>query len=126
MTTRGFTLIEVVVAIAVLAIALAAASRAVGSSIDAQAQLRQRILAGWVAENRLAEHQAFKRWIDVGSSEGEITLGGERFTWRETVSTTPNPQFRRIDVAVLPPDADARSARELARLTAFLTGPNSQ
>lgn len=120
----GFTLIEVIVAIAVLAIALAAASRAVGNSIDAQAQLRQRILAGWVAENRLAEHHAFNRWLDPGSSEGISEMGGEQFIWTETVSTTPNPQFRRIDVAIKA-GGDSGSSRELARLTAFLTGANS-
>ncbi len=116
----GFTLVEVVVALAVLAVALAAASRAIGAGIDVQGNLRQRVLAGWVAENRLAEHRALRDWLPVGESAGQTQMSGESLAWRETVSATPNSQFRRIDVVVSAP-----SGRELARLTSFLTGPGS-
>ncbi len=119
----GFTLIEILVALAVLAAAMAAASRSVGASIDAQQQLKLRLVAGWVAENRLAEHHAGNLWLDIGTREGQAQMANENFTWTETVSTTPNPKFRRIDVAVRL--AAAPDSRELARLTGFLTGTGS-
>lgn len=117
---RGFTLVEVIVAIAILAIAFAAASRSVGAGIDVDAQLQRRILAGWVAENRLATHHAMSAWLPEGETSGETTMGGERFIWRETVGATPNSQFRRIDLAISTPEG-----RELARMTGFLAGPGS-
>ncbi len=120
----GFTLVEMIVAIAVLAIAFAGASRSVSAGIDAQAQLKLRTLAGWIAENRLAEHHALNRWLELGKSEGQVQMAGEAFIWTETISSTPNPQFRRIDVSVAPVSA-GRDA-ELAKRTGFLTGPGSE
>ncbi len=120
---RGFTLIEVIVAIAILAVAFAAASRSVGASIETQHQLKLRVFADWVAQNRLAQHHAQNAWLELGTKQGDAQMAGEAFVWTETISTTPNPQFRRIDVSVslAPPQAE----RELAKITGFLTGPNS-
>ena len=119
----GFTLIEILVALAVVAVAMAAASRSVGASIDAQQQLKLRLVAGWVAENRLAEHHSGNAWLDLGTREGQAQMANESFVWSETTSSTPNPKFRRIDVAVRP--SGAPESRELARLTGFLTAPGS-
>ena len=55
---QGFTLVEVLVALAIVSIALMAALRAAGQGTAAAGELRLRLLAGWVAENRLAEHRA--------------------------------------------------------------------
>ena len=63
---RGFTLVEVLVALAILATALAAASRVSVMMADSSAELRQRLLAGWTAQNRLAELQARRAWPGVG------------------------------------------------------------
>src|SRR4051812_50040135 len=54
----GFTLVEVLVALAIMSIALLAALRAAAQGTGAVSELRLRLLAGWVAENRLAEHRA--------------------------------------------------------------------
>lgn len=113
---RGFTLVEVLVALAILAIALAAASRASAMMADSSGELRQRLLAGWVAQNRLAELQARRAWPGAGSNEGEVEQAGQTLTWRETVSTTPNPAFRRIEISV----SESGSTHVLARLTGYL------
>jgi general secretion pathway protein I len=98
--TRGFTLIEVLVALAILAIALAAASRAAAMMANSSSELRERLLAGWVAQNRLAELQARRAWPGVGTREGETEQAGLELVWHETVSTTPNPSFRRVEISV--------------------------
>lgn len=113
----GFTLIEVLVALAILATALAAASRLAVMMTDSSAELRQRLLAGWVAQNRLAELQARRAWPGVGMRSGESEQAGLKLTWRETVSTTPNPLFRRVEISVGESEHDDYA---LARLTGFV------
>jgi general secretion pathway protein I len=113
---RGFTLIEVLVALAILAVALAAGSRASALMADSSSGLRERLLASWVAQNRLAELQARRTWPGAGTREGEAEQAGMQLAWRETVSTTPNPAFRRIEISVSRPG----EAHRLAQLTGYL------
>ncbi len=117
---RGFTLVEVLVALAIVSIALMAALRAAGQGTQAAGELRLRLLAGWVAENRLAEHRARGAWLPVGIARGTQSQGGVELAWREEVISTPHPAFRRVDVFV---SAPAQESRSLARLTGFLLQP---
>ena len=117
---RGFTLVEVLVALAIVSIALMAALRAAGQGTAAVGELRSRLLAGWVAENRLAEHRARGDWLALGIGRGTQSQGGVEFAWREEVIATPNPAFRRIDLLV---SAPAEESRALARLTGFVVRP---
>jgi general secretion pathway protein I len=117
---RGFTLVEVLVALAIVAIALAAALRAAAQGTNAASELRSRLLAGWVAENRLAEHRARGDWLPLGIARGAQRQGGVEFAWREEVIATPNPAFRRVDVFV---SAPADESRAIARLTGFAVQP---
>jgi general secretion pathway protein I len=113
----GFTLIEVLVALAIIAIALLAALRAAGQGTNNVGELRSRLLAGWVAENLLAEHRARRDWLPVGIQRGSGRQGGLDFAWREEVVDTPNPAFRRVDVRVF---AGAEESHFLAHLTGFV------
>ena len=114
---RGFTLVEVLVALAIVSIALLAALRAAGLGTNAVGELRLRLFAGWVAENRLAEHRARGDWLELGIGRGKQSQGGVDFLWREEVIATPNSAFRRVDVFV---SAPAEEARALAHLTGFV------
>lgn len=116
----GFTLIEVLVALAIVAIALLAALRAAGMGTNAVGELRSRLLAGWVAENRLAEHRARGDWLPLGTQHGRERQGGVEFGWREEVIATPNPAFRRVDVFVF---ATTEESRALAHFTGFVVLP---
>ena len=117
---RGFTLVEVLVALAIVSIALMAALRAAGQATSASGELRLRLFAGWVAENRLAEHRARVDWLPTGIVRGTQSQGGIVFNWREEVIPTPNPAFRRLDVFV---SAPAEETRALAHLTGFVVQP---
>ncbi len=116
----GFTLVEVLVALAVIAIALLAALRAAGQGTAAAGELRERLLAGWVAQNRLAEHRARGDWLPLGIQHGAASEGGAAFAWREEVVATPNPSFRRLDIFVSAAGGDART---LAHLAGFVVNP---
>jgi general secretion pathway protein I len=117
---RGFTLVEVLVALAIVSIALMAALRAAGQATSASGELRLRLFAGWIAENRLAEHRARADWLPTGIARGTQSQGGTEFVWREEVVPTPNQAFRRVDVFV---SAPAEETRALAHLTGFVVQP---
>lgn len=91
--------------------------RAVGQSADAATLLKQRTLALWVAQNRLALAQLETPWPARGGRNGNAAQAGASFVWRESVSGTPNPAFRKIEIVVA--DA-AEPGYILARLTGFL------
>ncbi len=116
----GFTLIEVLVALAIVATALVAALRAVGQGTSSVETMRSRLLAGWVAENVLASHRAEGDWLPLGSHNGTQHQGSQEFRWREDVVTTPNPSFRRVDVFVFSPTEESHI---LAHLTGFVVSP---
>jgi general secretion pathway protein I len=117
----GFTLVEVLVALAIVSIALVAALRAAGQATNAAGDLRLRLFASWVAENRLAEHRARGDWLALGIGRGLQRQGGIEFAWREEVVATPNPAFRRVDVFVsAPATAAAAESRSLAHFTGFV------
>lgn len=113
----GFTLVEVLVALTIVSVALLAALRVAGQGTGNVEELRLRLLAGWVAENRVAEHRAHRDWLPLGVQRGIARQGGIDFAWREEVITTPHPLFRRVDVFVY---AAADNSRALARLTDFV------
>jgi general secretion pathway protein I len=114
---RGFTLIEILVALAIVAVALSAGMRALAQSADGAGTLKARTLALWVAQNRLANAQLASAWPAAGTNEGDATQAGIRFAWRESVGGTPNPAFRKIEITVALPEAPDYV---LARLVGYI------
>ena len=100
---RGFTLIEVLVALAIVAVALAAGMRALAQSTDGASSLKARTLALWVAENRLAQAQLDDPPPAAGATTGEDAQAGALFAWRRTVEPSPNPAFRKVEIIVMDP-----------------------
>ena len=117
--SRGFTLLEILVALAVLAIALTAAARSMGAAIDTTAALRDRTLARWVAEDRLAQLELGREWPALDTKEGDADMGGRAFRWRQQTSASPVARMRRVEVSVFQPETDS----PLARMTGFLEQP---
>jgi general secretion pathway protein I len=119
----GFTLIEILVALAILAVALAAAVRSASIAADGTVELRERLAGTWVAQDRLAEHAARPLWPELGTRGGSTEQAGMQFAWRETVSGTPNPRLRRVEVQVFA----ARSPdRAVATLVGYATRSGEQ
>jgi general secretion pathway protein I len=116
-SSRGFTLVEVLVALAVLAIALAAVMRAMAQAVDTTVSLREHNVALWVAQNRLVEHEMRQDWPAADTIDGEAEMGGEKWYWREQVSTTPEPKMRRIEITVRR-TSDSKDTR--AKLVGYL------
>ncbi len=102
----GFTLIEVLVALTILAVALTAAMRAMGSMTESSASLQQRMLAEYSAENHLATLRLSRTWPEPGARGYDCPQGGVALWCEESVSGTPNPSFRRVEIAVYPSATD--------------------
>jgi general secretion pathway protein I len=116
---RGFTLIEILVALSVLAIALAATARSLGAATDTTAALRDRALARWVAEDHLSALELQRAWPDLDVKEGDAEMGGRAFRWREETTPSPAARMRRVEVSVFLPGTNS----PLSRLSGFLEQP---
>ena len=94
--------------------------RAIAQAADGATLLKQRTLALWVAQNRLAAAQVAAPWPALGAHEGEAIQAGAHFAWREKVTATPNPSFRKIEIVVSDP---AVPDYALARIAGYIGTP---
>jgi general secretion pathway protein I len=112
----AFSLIEVLVALTILAVGLIAASRAaVVASFD-QSVLRDRTLARWVAHNALADVRLQTNMASVGKTAREYDQAGIRFIAATDITATPSPLFTRVEVRVARAD---NPSYELANAVGF-------
>jgi len=96
----GFTLLEALIALAIIAIALAASLRAAGSLALGGRELHERLLAGFSADNVLGQLRLEQAWPPLGAINFRCPQGNADFICLRTVSATPNPGFRRVDIVV--------------------------
>ena len=98
---RGFTLVEVLVALAIVAIALSAGLQAT-SALTNNAQRQSAVLLAHIcAENELVKARLAGRMPDIGDSAVACPQAGRGFTVNVAVRPTPNPSFRRVDAQVV-------------------------
>ena len=97
---RGFTLIEVLVALVIVAIALGAGIKAAGALANNADRFAQVSAAQWCAENALTELRLSHQFPDLGEAPFGCEQLGRAYAGRMRVSPTPNPLFRRIDADV--------------------------
>ncbi|MDH4259015.1 MAG: type II secretion system minor pseudopilin GspI [Gammaproteobacteria bacterium] len=125
----GFTLIEVVVALAIVALGMFAVFKAIGDTAANIGYLRDRSLASWIADNKITEIRLSGEYPSVDKTEGDVDYAGRRWHWIATVSQTPVEGLRRIDMQVRR-DGDAEdsalvSLAGFVGATATAAGPSS-
>jgi general secretion pathway protein I len=118
----GFTLLEVLIALAVLALSMAAAIKSVADYTNNQSYLRDRTLAMWVARNVLIEHQVRREWPRVGELKGTSEMGDREWRWLAVVSQTEEQELRRMDVEVYPIESEDDES-PVSILSGFLVQP---
>ena len=96
----GFTLVEVLVAVAVVAITLAAGLKAAGALTDNAQRLSEVVNAQWCADNALTNLRLNKQFPGVGDADFTCNELGRDYQGRLTTRPTPNPNFRRVDAIV--------------------------
>lgn len=101
----GFTLVEVMVALAIAAISLTAVAAATSQMADAAHSMQQRTYASWIAQNRITRMRLANVVPEVSESDGEVSYAGQEWRWIATVSETGVENLYRVDVEVSLADA---------------------
>ena len=102
MRARGFTLVEVLVALVIVAAGAAVVLSSLNTAVNSTVYLRDKTFAQWVAENRIAETRLATTPPANGTTEGEVDFAGQRWRWRQKIENAQVPGLRRIDVSVRP------------------------
>jgi len=113
---RGFTLLEVMIALLIIVLGTAAIINTSTESAWKSALLWKRTIAGWVAQNQIAEFRARRTWSNDRSQSGVAEMANAEWEWRIQVSDTDDPSLRRLDIEVFLSGEDDASTR----LTAFM------
>lgn len=100
---QGFTLIEVLVALAITAVTLAAGIQVAGSLTNNAVRLEEISQAQWCADNQLTALRLAAIYPSVGDSEFGCEQLGTSYTGKQEVRPTPNPNFRRIEAKIFNP-----------------------
>jgi general secretion pathway protein I len=103
---RGFTLIEVLVALAIVAVGMAAVLGTLTSSADTVSYLRDKTFANWVALNQIAQVRLSGQVPATGKSDGDTDFAGRKWHWHQEVTATQVQGMVRIDLSVRPADVD--------------------
>jgi general secretion pathway protein I len=109
--SRGFTLVEVLVALVIVAVGMAAVLGALNSAAQSTSYFRDKTFAQWVALNRIAEVRLQRqRRVSEGKTKGDAELAGRKWRWEQEVTELDIPGVMRIDVRVQFADTGQRDS----------------
>lgn len=97
---NGFTLIEVLVAMTIIAVGVSALVGSAGASAWRADYLREREFGRWVASNVLAELQVVPAWPSIGSKNTEVDMGASTWYVKTSTQAVADPDLRRVDIEV--------------------------
>jgi general secretion pathway protein I len=110
---RGFTLIELMLAMAIFAFAASSILGLISTTAQNVGLLQQMTFASWVAENRIAELEVEKQWPPKNNHTGEATMAGITWHWKQTVAETAAPQMRAVTISVYENKGDKNSIYDI-------------
>jgi len=120
--SRGFTLLEVLVAIAFLAIAFSAVARLYGDNINTVVHLRQKTLAHWIAQNIAQEVTLEQSLPAAGAHSGTVQMANTDWYWRLQIAATGDAEVRRLQIEV----SNSKDAQPLASISTFMGIPHEK
>ncbi len=116
---KGFTLIEVMIALVIISISLTGMAVTMGRMLDNATVLRERTYASWIAQNRIVEMRLAGTVPETGTTSGEVEYANTFWEWRAEVSETGVENLYRIDVVVSFPGAEG----SIRTVTGFVGEP---
>ncbi|HNP36455.1 MAG TPA: type II secretion system minor pseudopilin GspI [Woeseiaceae bacterium] len=116
---RGFTLVEVMVALVIIAISLTTMAVTMGRMLTNASTLRDRTFASWIAQNKIVEMRAAGTIPKTGITSGEIDYAESEWAWSATVSETGVENLFRVDVSISRPGVEGR----IKSVTGFIGEP---
>lgn len=117
----GFTLIEVLIAMTVIALAMSAIIQSASTAAYNTSHIRDKTFAHWVAQNHMESLRLEKAFPDIGDKETEVEMVDRKWKINTKVSETPEKDLRRIDIRVRG-ESDPKST-SITLLTGFLGKP---
>lgn len=119
---KGFTLLEVLVALTIVALSLGALISTSGSQATSAAYLKQKTIAHWVAMNEITQLQIEKAWPSKGDTKGTTQMAGTEWFWTLTVKETEDDNARQVELKIY---LDEDREFSLTRLIAYLSRDSS-
>ena len=97
---RGFTLLEVMVALFIVAIALGGAVKVIGNAAANTTRMNNKTFANWVALNQIAKLRISNNWPKFGKIKGDTEMAGRKWVWSQESIKTDDDDIRRVEVSV--------------------------
>ena len=104
--STGFTLVEILVALTILAITMGAYLSQLDSQITQTHTIRNRTLAHWAAQNHLANMRTEERWPGLGKQTFSSIQGQQEWQIQQQVSITPNAHIKRVELRMFAADGE--------------------
>ena len=117
---RGFTLLEVLVALTIISLSLGALISTSGSHASSAGYLKQKTIAHWVAMNEITQLRIEKAWPGKGDTKGSTPMAGTEWYWTRTVKETEDENSRQVEFRIYLDEARESS---LTRLVVYLFKP---
>jgi general secretion pathway protein I len=117
---RGFTLIEIMVALIIFAVLSVTLLVRLGDSIRSEHYLESKTLASLIAENILVDMRIKEEWSNVRSDNRTVNVAGKKWEVKITAADTGDENLRRVTVQVAPDDGVARNAAYVFSLTGYI------
>ncbi len=115
----GFTLIEVMVALAIVALSLSAVVASVSQMVQAASAIQERTYASWIAQNKISEIRLSNVMPEVSETDDQVTFASVEWALRTTISETGVENLYRVDVAV----SYASNEQVIRTVTGFIGEP---
>ena len=116
-TSRGFTLIEIIIALVVISVALGAVISTTGNSVKHAVHIKDKTIALWVAQNVIADISIKKTWLPTGVKKYDEIMAGRQWFIKNNVIQTPDKNMRKMDVSIF---TDQKTQNKILTLTAYI------